>query len=591
MRECTDAMVVVVRFFSYFVFIFGGVFFFSTQAVAYGGLTMVSDVISDSVPAGTQISHTILFTANLPIPVGGKIIFRPEAIQGNFTIPVALDFTDIDFAVAPTSTMPFVERALAAVPSATEDGVVVVPGASGTITITLGSGATAPILVGEVVRIKIGSVAVVGSIGDQYIVSPAILGSHNIRLETRNAADVLIQFGSTVVVMVAPVTLGRADTLDNVPPLRTNGLPSPGLLPGSTQNVFLSLNTDKIALCRYATTSGTDFFSMLPSTVFSTANNGLLHFQSIPVATSTTYNIYVRCQKFTNTPNPDDYLITFEIGIEPTVITPPAPPPPPPSSGGSTGFGGGGGVGGPFLGLGEVTMEGLAAPGSTLVILKDGVIEREVVVPILGQFSEKFLDLARGTYAWGAYIRDPQRRVSSTYTSTIYLIGRTNNVIAPVHVSPTISVSSTTVPVGGKVMLSGYAIALTPVQVLMNKQGNAVTGNIISATTTANGNGSWTLELPSDGLTKGTYEIKAVSIFTNNRDRSLISPIIYLGLGIDPSPSLGNRSDLNRDGKVNLVDFSILLFNWRGTDPVSDINQDGTVNLTDFSIMLSNWTG
>jgi hypothetical protein len=54
-------------------------------------------------------------------------------------------------------------------------------------------------------------------------------------------------------------------------------------------------------------------------------------------------------------------------------------------------------------------------------------------------------------------------------------------------------------------------------------------------------------------------------------------------------------ADLNRDGKVNLTDFSILLFWWNtdgGTsDPSADINGDKKVNLTDFSILLFNWTG
>ena len=50
-------------------------------------------------------------------------------------------------------------------------------------------------------------------------------------------------------------------------------------------------------------------------------------------------------------------------------------------------------------------------------------------------------------------------------------------------------------------------------------------------------------------------------------------------------------ADLNRDGKVNLIDFSIMLFHWGNPDPVADINEDGTVDLTDFSILLFNWTG
>jgi hypothetical protein len=54
------------------------------------------------------------------------------------------------------------------------------------------------------------------------------------------------------------------------------------------------------------------------------------------------------------------------------------------------------------------------------------------------------------------------------------------------------------------------------------------------------------------------------------------------------------RSDLNCDGRVNLTDFSILLFYWNQANPANaraDINRSGVVDLTDFSIMLYDWTG
>jgi hypothetical protein len=54
-------------------------------------------------------------------------------------------------------------------------------------------------------------------------------------------------------------------------------------------------------------------------------------------------------------------------------------------------------------------------------------------------------------------------------------------------------------------------------------------------------------------------------------------------------------SDLNRDGKINLIDFSILIFWWQtnggDSDPPADINGNGRVSLEDFSILLFNWTG
>ena len=54
-----------------------------------------------------------------------------------------------------------------------------------------------------------------------------------------------------------------------------------------------------------------------------------------------------------------------------------------------------------------------------------------------------------------------------------------------------------------------------------------------------------------------------------------------------------NVADFNRDGKVNSVDFSILLAFWQKQPPFKnpyvDINKDNQVNSVDFSILLYNW--
>jgi len=65
---------------------------------------------------------------------------------------------------------------------------------------------------------------------------------------------------------------------------------------------------------------------------------------------------------------------------------------------------------------------------------------------------------------------------------------------------------------------------------------------------------------------------------------------------IQPPPSgQCGRSDLNCDSKVNLIDFSILLFYWDLTDysknPRVDIDKNGDIGLKDLSIMLYDWTG
>jgi hypothetical protein len=88
----------------------------------------------------------------------------------------------------------------------------------------------------------------------------------------------------------------------------------------------------------------------------------------------------------------------------------------------------------------------------------------------------------------------------------------------------------------------------------------------------------------------GTFQIKARAI-TPGGHESAYSTLAFVGIGENPNPDFSTRADINKDGKVNLIDFSIMLTFW-GSDenPDADINSDNTVNLADFSIMLFNWT-
>ena len=71
------------------------------------------------------------------------------------------------------------------------------------------------------------------------------------------------------------------------------------------------------------------------------------------------------------------------------------------------------------------------------------------------------------------------------------------------------------------------------------------------------------------------------------------------GGGGDNSPVLdvSNVScigaDFNHDGKVNSIDFSIMLAFWKTSSPFknscADVNTDNQVNSIDFSILLYQW--
>lgn len=73
-------------------------------------------------------------------------------------------------------------------------------------------------------------------------------------------------------------------------------------------------------------------------------------------------------------------------------------------------------------------------------------------------------------------------------------------------------------------------------------------------------------------------------MYTNNNPKP--------GLGIigDYIKSSLIDGDLNRDGKVDIFDLSVLLSVWDTVDSAGDINHDHTVNAFDLSILLSNWS-
>jgi hypothetical protein len=159
-----------------------------------------------------------------------------------------------------------------------------------------------------------------------------------------------------------------------------------------------------------------------------------------------------------------------------------------------------------------------------------------------------------------------------------------NGVVLP----PTISVSDQTINPGDAVTVSGQSIPNATVELRLG-------ANERTETAIAGANGVWTLSLATAGLRPAEYALRARSRTGTPPlvSESGFSSALQLFVGVDGQAT--TASDLNRDGRVNLTDFSILIF-WWGTaggnsDPRADINGNGRVSLEDFSILLFNWTG
>ncbi len=260
--------------------------------------------------------------------------------------------------------------------------------------------------------------------------------------------------------------------------------------------------------------------------------------------------------------------------------------------GNTTGSSGGGGGGGSTeLGDTSITVNGKAFPNVTVSILEDGDTIGTVRANAKGDFQ--FSTAAEpGATTLGFWANDPDRTRSITFNSTFDVTQGAVTTVNGIYVPPTIKVSASSIERNGTLTISGYTIPSA--QVILQFDNTARTETVSS-----DGSGKWSYTLEGSSLSQASHTVKAKFTITEGvsattKKESNFSATLSFGVGVNAEPVIGS-SDLNRDGKVNLTDFSILIF-WWGTaggnsNPPADINGNGNVGLEDFSILLFNWTG
>lgn len=259
------------------------------------------------------------------------------------------------------------------------------------------------------------------------------------------------------------------------------------------------------------------------------------------------------------------------------------------SGGGGSSGGGSSSRGGDSSDLGEtqINIEGRAYPGQTVHIILDGDEVGTVRADSGGRFD--FATAASpGTVTMGFWALDADRNRSITFNTTFDVtqgaITNVNGLLLP----PTLIASAQNLNPGDLITFSGQAIPDSTVEVHIGD-------DVIVETTTSDASGFWNLIVNTSSLTSAEYLAKARYILGSSglTTQSSYSTALQLFVGVDGSPT--TPSDLNRDGFVDLIDFSILIFWWQtaggDSEPPADINGNGNVGLEDFSILLFNWSG
>ena len=255
--------------------------------------------------------------------------------------------------------------------------------------------------------------------------------------------------------------------------------------------------------------------------------------------------------------------------------------------------GGGGGGGTNTTNAATVSMQGYTFPGAKLTLLKDGQVATTLVANPDGTFQITLNNLVFGTYQLSLFAEDQYGVTSSPYTVNVPASSTQPYVYANIILPPTFSANQVLVRLNDSLSVFGYAAPGATVTL-------KVPGSVTLGSAIADNTGFYRIEVRAQ-LAPGSYSLRVDASFAGGV--SLLSkPVQVLiydplapGAPDQPAPPSQYSScvDYSNDRRVNLVDFSILLY-WFGRErppETVDCNGDRTVDIKDFSILMYFWTG
>jgi len=228
-----------------------------------------------------------------------------------------------------------------------------------------------------------------------------------------------------------------------------------------------------------------------------------------------------------------------------------------------------------------VIFKGRAYPLANLTILKNNIVISTFKAQEGGLFERTINGIAGGTYNFSIFAEDTEGRRSVTIGFTVSILEGRNTTISGIFIPPTIEIYPIQATKGQKINIVGQVFPESEVNIFISPI------EIVKQTKSSS-QGEWMYELDTSALEEKEYSARAKAFYGEGEQSSFSQTVSFLVL-----PRC-RGADLNFDGKVDLVDFSILLYFWGQKNPANrcaDINSDGIVNIVDFSIMMYWWTG
>ncbi|MCK5538748.1 MAG: hypothetical protein KAI79_18125, partial [Bacteroidales bacterium] len=235
----------------------------------------------------------------------------------------------------------------------------------------------------------------------------------------------------------------------------------------------------------------------------------------------------------------------------------------------------------------KVIVRGKSYSNSDVHILLDGKVIGIARTDTLANFYFETDEIAAGVASFGFWSEDPVGLKSTLLSITFRVtLGAVTN-ISGIYISPTIDIDKKTVKRGDEIVVFGSTVPESGVSVHINSPEEFV--NKIESTE----NGKWELTFNTEPLEEEFHTAKAMFTIASedNTLQSGFSKSISFFVGTVGGEAVCAEADLNHDDRVNITDFSILLYHWGTDNECADQNQNGVVDLIDFSVMMYYWTG
>lgn len=273
-------------------------------------------------------------------------------------------------------------------------------------------------------------------------------------------------------------------------------------------------------------------------------------------------------------------------------------PPPVTGSGGGGGGGGGGGYSPyPSGATAQVTFRGKAYPRSNITLIKDAQVAAIGVSGDDANFELTISGLTPGSYNFGVWAEDGRGNRSIVHQFNISLSSGASTLVSGIFIAPTISADKIEVQRGEPINIFGTSAPSSTIALFIGSEKELIKKILTSE------DGSWLYKLNSSELEYGDHSARATA--AKDGDLTTFSKSIGFKVGTKTvlTPKIVKNEiekvDSNGDGRVNLIDFSILAYWYKRSITAApetiknkvDINGDGRVDLIDFSILAYYWTG